>query len=321
MALGCAARAGLPAMAVVGNLLRVRTPESIRLDPRIALVALGFAAVGCYGGLVVRRTFARITGRGWQNHPWTLTPTAAGSSSVRSPSRALLSRVSTTRPVILPTPRPVSNAHVDRPPPRLSGGCVPPLPQGDGRCALVEAGQRARYVYMMMIETKRLLLRRMSIEDIDDLLLIFTDPKVMASFDDQLFDRSMMEQWIRRNLDHQDQHGYGLFSVLLRGARTVIGDCGLEHMTVDGMPELELGYDFRSDHWNRGLATEAALAVRDFAFKELGMPRLVSLIRSSNAASCRVAEKIGMSREREVARAGHEYWIYSISRSESSFLR
>ena len=57
----------------------------------------------------------------------------------------------------------------------------------------------------MMIETKRLLLCRMSAEDTDQLLTIFSDPRVMASFDDQLFDRSMMERWVRRNLEHQDK--------------------------------------------------------------------------------------------------------------------
>jgi hypothetical protein len=46
---------GLPAMAAVGKLLRVRTAEPIRLDPRVALVALAFALVGCYGGALVRR--------------------------------------------------------------------------------------------------------------------------------------------------------------------------------------------------------------------------------------------------------------------------
>lgn len=50
---------GLPSIAMVGRLLQVRTAETIQLDPRIALVALGFALVGCYGGVVVRRIVAR----------------------------------------------------------------------------------------------------------------------------------------------------------------------------------------------------------------------------------------------------------------------
>jgi len=166
----------------------------------------------------------------------------------------------------------------------------------------------------MNIETRRLLLRRMTAEDTDALLAIFTDPRVMASFDNRLFDRPMMEQWVKSNLDHQDKHGYGLFSVISREEGILIGDCGLEHMEVGGAAEVELGYDFRSDHWNRGYATEAAGAVRDFALGKLNLPRLISLIRPSNLASCRVAEKIGMVREREIDRGGHPYWIFAISR-------
>src|SRR5512141_2710254 len=100
--------------------------------------------------------------------------------------------------------------------------------------------------------------------DIDDLLLIFTNPKVMASFGGDLFTREDMERWLQRNLDHQAQFGYGLFSVILRESGMLIGDCGLEQMEVDGGQAAELGYDLRSDHWNRGFATEAALAVRDY---------------------------------------------------------
>ncbi len=77
-----------------------------------------------------------------------------------------------------------------------------------------------------MIETRRLLLRPMRPEDVDDLLLIFTDPNVMASFGDVLFDRAQMERWIGRNLEHQARHGYGLFSVIHKADNLLIGDCG-----------------------------------------------------------------------------------------------
>jgi hypothetical protein len=52
---------GLPAMATVGRLLHVPTAEPIRVDPRIALAALAFASVGCYGGVVVRRVTRSFT--------------------------------------------------------------------------------------------------------------------------------------------------------------------------------------------------------------------------------------------------------------------
>lgn len=136
-----------------------------------------------------------------------------------------------------------------------------------------------------MIETARLVLRSMRAEDVEHLLSIFTDPKVMASFGGEIFDYPQMERWVHRNLEHQTQYGYGLFSVIFKANGLLIGDCGLEYMDVEGGGETELGYDFRSDYWRQGLATEPASAVRDYAFQVLKLPRLISLIRQSNTAS------------------------------------
>lgn len=171
-----------------------------------------------------------------------------------------------------------------------------------------------------MIETRRLLLRPMRPEDVDDLLLIFTDPNVMASFGDVLFDRAQMERWVGRNLEHQARHGYGLFSVIHKADNLLIGDCGLEHLEAEGTQETELGYDLRSDYWNQGLATEAAAAVRDHAFRALELPRLISLIRTGNAASRRVAEKIRMRLAADITRHGQTYWLYALSREEFQHL-
>ena len=165
-----------------------------------------------------------------------------------------------------------------------------------------------------ILETKRLMLRSMQAADIDDLLVIFTDPKVMDSFDSPPFDREQMSRWLQRNLDHQEEYGYGLFSVILKTNGLLIGDCGLEIMDVDGARAAELGYDFRSDRWNQGLATEAASAVRDYAFDVLKLPKLISLIRVKNTASQRVSEKIGMMRISEFETHGIKYWKYGLSR-------
>jgi RimJ/RimL family protein N-acetyltransferase len=167
-----------------------------------------------------------------------------------------------------------------------------------------------------MIETARLLLRPMQTEDIDCLLAIFADPKVMAAFSAPPFDRARMERWVRRNLEHQSTHGYGLFSVILKTSGLIIGDCGLEHMDVGGRREAELGYDFRSAYWNQGFATEAATAVRDYAFQILELPRLISLIRQGNRASERVARKIGMQLRAKITHHGHGYQVYGIARDE-----
>jgi len=165
-----------------------------------------------------------------------------------------------------------------------------------------------------VLETKRLWLRSMQAADLDALLVIFTDPKVITSFDCPPFDREQMSDWLQRNLNHQEEFGYGLFSVILKANGLLICDCGLEVMGIDVMHAAELGYDFRSDYWNQGFATEAAIAVRDYAFNVLELPHLISLIRVHNAASQRVAEKIGMERISEFSRYGFQYWKYGLSR-------
>jgi len=160
------------------------------------------------------------------------------------------------------------------------------------------------------LETKRLVLRPMLESDFDVLLLIFTDPKVMAAFDHPLFTHEQMQRWLNRNLEHQNEYGYGLFSVILKETGELIGDCGLEVM--EDMGAAELGYDFRSDFWDQGYATEAALAVRDHAFDVLKLPQLISLIRVGNVASKRVAEKVGMTLAEEFTRYDIRYWKYSL---------
>jgi RimJ/RimL family protein N-acetyltransferase len=164
------------------------------------------------------------------------------------------------------------------------------------------------------LETPRLWLRLMQPDDGESLLAIFADAKVMAAFDAPPFDHANMQQWVERNLEHQTTYGYGLFSVFLKTNRLLIGNCGLERMEVEGLQVAELGYDFRSEYWNQGYATEAARAVRDCAFGQLQLPRLVSLIRVGNMPSRRVAEKIGMRCTAEITRDGRPYWHYLLER-------
>ena len=166
------------------------------------------------------------------------------------------------------------------------------------------------------IETERLILRLMRRDDAEALLPLFGDPVFIASFEATPFDLDEMEAWVERNLVHQAANGVGLYTVVLRSAGLVIGDCGLEWIDIDGEPVAELGYDIRRDHWGHGYATEAASAIRDHALHVLGLPRLVSLIQVGNAASMRVAEKIGMTNAGALNRYGNRYFRYELRRPD-----
>ena len=167
-----------------------------------------------------------------------------------------------------------------------------------------------------MIETDRLILRLMNKSDIDDMLRIFTDKEVMKAFNLRSFSREQMKKWIDRNLDHQKEFGYGLFSVILKSNQELIGDCGLEHTEFKDKPCVEIGYDFLSRYWNQGYATEAAKAVKEYAIEELNIDSktLCSFIRKNSKASQCVAEKIGMQRIREYKASNISRYLYAFSK-------
>ncbi len=108
-----------------------------------------------------------------------------------------------------------------------------------------------------------------------------------------------------------------MFSIIHSACAALIGVCGLEWTDIGGTAEAELGYDFHGDHSGQGLATEAAMAVRDVAFRDLGLSRIISLIRHGNVASKRVAEKAGMRLDSDVVRSGQRYWLYDLPGSDS----
>ena len=87
---------------------------------------------------------------------------------------------------------------------------------------------------------------------------------------------------------------------VLEDSGEFVGQCGLTIQEVEGKNEVEIGYLFLRRFWGRGLATEAARAARDHGFNTLGYERLVTLIDPGNLASRRVAEKVGLTLEKEV---------------------
>ncbi len=173
---------------------------------------------------------------------------------------------------------------------------------------------------MVALQTKRLTLRQFTTTD-DRALhqAIFSDADVMR-FGDGVQSLEWTRAWIQRcQQDYYETRGYGPFVVVERSERLLIGYCGLFYFSdVNGQSEVELGYRLARHAWGRGYATEAAIAVRDYAFTTLGMKRLVAIIDPANLASIGVAEKLGMRFESEVLFEGYSHpdHVYAINYSE-----
>jgi len=169
---------------------------------------------------------------------------------------------------------------------------------------------------MSVLETQRLVLREFQFEDLDALAAILCDRETMRYYPAS-FDRAAVADWIRRNRTRYANGGYGLWAMILKSTRELIGDCGLVRQSVDAVDEIEIGYHVRRDLWNQGYASEAARACRDYGFAKLKVDRLISLIRPENLASRRVAEKNGMTIWKEVTKVDLLHYVYAIKRDQT----
>jgi RimJ/RimL family protein N-acetyltransferase len=169
---------------------------------------------------------------------------------------------------------------------------------------------------MSVLETQRLVLREFQFEDLDALAAILCDRETMRYYPVS-FDLAAVADWIQRNRTRYANDGYGLWAMILKSTRELIGDCGLVRQSVDAVDEIEIGYHVRRDLWNQGYASEAARACRDYGFAKLKVDRLISLIRPENLASRRVAEKNGMTIWKEVTKVDLLHYVYAIKRDQT----
>lgn len=146
---------------------------------------------------------------------------------------------------------------------------------------------------MLPTLTPRLRFREMTPSDLDPMARLLGDPTVMK-FYPRPKTRPEALAWIEWNQRNYGEHGYGLWIVEDRDG-AFVGDCGLTWQRVNGQPRLEVGYHVVPEFQGRGLATEAALACRDFARDLLGARELVAIIHPDNQASRKVAENLGMA--------------------------
>ncbi len=161
-----------------------------------------------------------------------------------------------------------------------------------------------------VIETERLRLRAITQDDFADLFAIWSDAETMRFYPNTL-DEQAMRAWIERNLKRYAEYGHGLWAVIRQADQQFVGDCGLVVQDVEGVAELEAGYQFNKQFWGNGYATEAARGCMDFARDELGRERIISMIRPENLPSRRVAERNGLQIEKKVFWRGFDHYVYA----------
>jgi RimJ/RimL family protein N-acetyltransferase len=172
----------------------------------------------------------------------------------------------------------------------------------------------------MLIETERLLIRRLGSGDEAFLLELLNEPSFLANIGDRkvrtLEDAS---EYIRKGpAASYAAHGFGLFLVELREPSVSIGICGL--LKRDFLEDVDIGFAFLERYWGHGYALEAARAVMESGWKTFGLRRIVAITALHNEASARLLGKLGMRFEELIrppdARADTK--LFGITASESA---
>ena len=168
---------------------------------------------------------------------------------------------------------------------------------------------------MVTLQTDRLILRRLRESDFDAYAEMCADPEVMRYLGDgQPLTRPLAWRNLAMMVGHWSLRGYGLWAVEERSSGVLVGRIGF--WNPEGWPGFELGWTLRRSFWGRGYATEAARAALEFAFTRLGQARVISLIHPQNAASIRVALRLGERLVDSTEVLGKPAMVYRITREE-----
>ncbi len=164
-----------------------------------------------------------------------------------------------------------------------------------------------------LIETPRLTLRPFTIDDVDDLLSLWTDPMVRKFlWDDQIIPRERAVAVVESSVEYFRSFGFGFWRASLKSDPALAGFGGLRHFDYPktSKKEVELLYGIAPLHWGKGLATEIAGAVLRYGFEENNLECIYAGADLPNIASFRVMERVGMKFDAQVTVNGIENLYY-----------
>ena len=168
----------------------------------------------------------------------------------------------------------------------------------------------------MIIETERLILREYKMEDFDGLFELLSDPETMQHYP-KPYDADGTRRWLNWSLDNYEKYGFGLWAMELKETGEFLGDCGLTLQNIDGESLPEIGYHIHKRHWRQGFGSEAARAVRDWAFEHTDYNCLYSYMKYTNVASYSTAASCGMKKKKEYPdKEDGILYVYAITREE-----
>ena len=169
----------------------------------------------------------------------------------------------------------------------------------------------------IFLETERLSLRPLVLNDMDLLVDLDGDPEVMRYITDgKPQTREHYEKRIPELLNYMKENpGLGLWIASLKGPSEFIGWYILKHLPDDG--EVEVGFRIKKKFWGKGYSTEAGKALLAHGFETLELRKIAAIVRPDNLASQRVIKKIGLKEKGKGVWYGIECLYFEVEKSIS----
>jgi RimJ/RimL family protein N-acetyltransferase len=152
----------------------------------------------------------------------------------------------------------------------------------------------------MVLETARLILRKLSIDDAGFILELLNEPSFLRYIGDKGV-RNLEEarQYILTGpVASYERYGFGLYLVELKESNSPIGICGL--VKREALPDADIGFAFLPAYWSKGYAVESASAVMAYACEVLQRKRILGITSLDNHASMKVLTKLGLRFDRRI---------------------
>ena len=155
---------------------------------------------------------------------------------------------------------------------------------------------------MLVLETERLILRHLCIDDAGFILRLLNEPSFIRHIGDKgvRTGEDAQQYLLSGPIDSYDRFGHGLNMVELKKSGEPVGICGL--VRREDLDDPDIGYALLEQHWSQGYAAESAEAVMKHARETLNLQRIVAMVTPDNHSSIRLLEKIGLTFERMIRR-------------------
>ncbi|PEB51404.1 GNAT family N-acetyltransferase [Bacillus pseudomycoides] len=165
-----------------------------------------------------------------------------------------------------------------------------------------------------IVHTKRIFMRKPSIEDIDEFYEIVKNNEVGKWLAvSRGMSRKEAEQYVGQFISHWEKNGFGVWFLFNHITGEMIGHCGLRYM--DGTEDVEIMYLLDPKCWGNGYATEAVHASIQYAFQDLKVKKVVARIKLVNEKSKNVLEKVGFKYIKDVDYDGRQLSYYEYTNS------